>query len=336
MAGTGMGYGVDYTKPTTGKAPVNREALKQWLNPVPFVKGIGEQIAGTHLDQARLAGKAVGLDMIPKSWPSSSRNLIATGKALKDDPAGTVGNMAFGPGGLYNLASLAAPVPKGAGFARNIPKNPLVDKMVVGANKLVGREPYYHGMRHQWDGYQPSLHGLREKRPVMQMEVETPGGAPGLPSYFRSYGNEFNTRGLFTTRDLPLARHYAGHAEKWVPNAKGGHALMPTKTGSVIRTFDNPKNYAKFEDPRAITPHAQQIAAQNLTRPQYKQAMQGRKGIKFDDFEGAGTYPTGKNYSGPTRKNTHIEHPYAETTIMTKDLKKHKWAEVDPVTGLRK
>jgi hypothetical protein len=299
----------------------------QMLNPVETVKGFSHMASGLANDAARVAGARP-----PERNPSFVEDMSQFANSVANDPLGTAADMVMAPGSIPGMFTgrLIPPAVK------QIPKTKIGDAAVVGANKLLGREPYYHGMRGQWDGYQPSLHGLREQRPVMNMEVETPGGAPGLPSYFRSYGNEFNTRGLFTSRDLPLARHYAGSAEQWVPNAKGGHDLVPTKTGSVIRTFENPKNFQKFESPRAMTPHAQQLAMQDLTRQQYKQTMGNKKGVRYDDFEGAGTYPTGKQYSGPTRKNTHITHPYAETTIMTKGLKNKNWVEVDPVTGIPK
>ena len=287
---------------------------------VDLGEGVGNDIASTF-----------GVERAPED-PSFVGGLKDLGSSFAEDPLSAAADIVMAPGSIPGMFTgrLIPPAVK------QIPKTKIGDSVVVGANKLIGREPYYHGMRGQWDGYQPSLHGLREQRPVMNMEVETPGGAPGLPSYFRSYGNEFNTRGLFTTRDLPLARHYAGSAEKWVSNAKGGSDLVPTKTGSVIRTFENPKNFQKFDSPRAMTPHAQQLAMQDLTRQQYKQTMGNKKGVRYDDFEGAGTYPTGKQYSGPTRKNTQITHPYAETTIMTKGLKNKNWFEVDPVTGIPK
>lgn len=230
MAGTGMGYGVDYTKPTTGKAPVNREAVKQWFNPVPFVKGMGEQIAGTHLDQARLAGKAVGLDMIPESWPSNARNLTAAGRALKDDPAGTVGNMAFGPGGFYNLASMAAPVPKGVGYMRKPPSgHQLLNRVSKDARKsgayahLDSLDPNIRNSTNPglWAGGLPmkdgnvvlrrwadnDSHMTKDWKPASPEQLKqtshTTGGGGGLPASVTDIGFEVGNRRTLSEFHIP-------------------------------------------------------------------------------------------------------------------------------------
>jgi hypothetical protein len=220
-------------------------------------------------------------------------------------------------------------------------KTKLGDAVVRGANKLIGREPVYHGLRGPYAGYQPTLHGLRAQYPDWAAKVQVAPNAlrhpisRGAPSEvtrgFKGVGNEFNTRGLFGTSELPVARHYSIGNRPTLGNPNA----IPTE-GSVLRTFVNPKKYREFANPNAKLPLSQQKSMQNLNRKQYKDYIAKHKGVRYPDFEGANTFGTGKVFDGVTKTKNPlpISHEYGQSYIMTRGLKNHKWAQVNPMTGI--
>ncbi len=338
--------------PRPAKYPGEEEGLTQAagyparkMSPVPFVKeGIPRMAAGLAGDVMTAAGALSGIPggqgQQTLDLPSFTGDTVELGKTL----LGVGGRDQLAPfrgeGGGFNAAMMFSPARAALKSARRNAYR--LDPLVVKANKLAGREPVYHGIPKQWDGYQPTLHGLRTQYPDWAAKVQV---APGVGRYpisrgspaevtrgFRGVGNEFNTRGLFGTSDLPVARHYSiGNKPTF------GNPNAISTEGSVLRTFVNPKNYREYAAPHAQLPKSQQKHFQNLSRQQYKDYIAEHKGVRYPDFEGAGTFGTGKVFDGVTKtKNpVPIRHEYGQSYIMTRGLKNKKWAEVDPITGLR-
>ena len=84
--------------------------IGNFANPVPAVKGIGENIVGAGLDVVRgadmMAQGAAGGGYQEREWlknkPSFVGGMTALGKAFIDDPGGTAKELAVGEGALYN------------------------------------------------------------------------------------------------------------------------------------------------------------------------------------------------------------------------------------------